>query len=88
MGNRIYVGNLNPTTTIEALRETVTGLGLSVRDIHIVHHRDTGRSRGFGFMEFATAEDSLRAISVLDGRKLDGSPLRVSEARTDRAQAS
>jgi len=84
MGNRLYVGNLSYDTNEENLRAAFSEDGRSVTDVHILIDRDTGRSRGFGFVQMGTDEEAQNAIAALDGRDLDGRPLRVNEARERR----
>lgn len=79
MGNRLYVGNLSFQATPEMLREAFAACG-EVTDVHIVQDRETGQSRGFGFVTMGTAEQARAAISQLDGSSLDGRALRVNEA--------
>jgi RNA recognition motif-containing protein len=79
MGNRLYVGNLSFDSTIESLRTAFSELG-EVTDVHIVTDRDTGRSRGFGFVTMGSAQEAQKAIEKMNGAVLDGRPLRVNEA--------
>jgi RNA recognition motif-containing protein len=79
MGNRLYVGNLSFNTSAETLRECFSEVG-EVTDVHIVSDRETGRSRGFGFVTMSTAEQATTAIAQMDGATLDGRALRVNEA--------
>jgi len=79
MGNRLYVGNLSFQASSDSLRDAFGACG-EVTDVHIVQDRDTGRSRGFGFVTMGTDEEAKRAISSLDGSSLDGRALRVNEA--------
>ena len=81
MGNRLYVGNLSFDTTANALEEMFGAIGGGFTDVHLVTDRMTGRSRGFAFVTMATDEDANAAIEQLDGKMLDGRPLRVNEAR-------
>jgi RNA recognition motif-containing protein len=79
MGNRLYVGNLPFSAQPEALREAFSASG-EVTDVHIVSDRDTGRSRGFGFVTMGNAHEAAAAISAMNGAVLDGRALRVNEA--------
>lgn len=79
MGNRLYVGNLSFQATTEMVRETFASCG-EVTDVHIVQDRDTGHSRGFGFVTMSTDAEARSAISTLDGTSMDGRALRVNEA--------
>ena len=80
MAVKLFVGGLSYSTTSEGLRDTFAAVG-TVESASIVTDRDTGRSRGFGFVEMASDEDARRAVGELDGRELRGRALRVSEAR-------
>lgn len=77
---RIYVGNLNYRTTEEALEAAFAAFG-SVRSVSILQDRETGRSRGFAFVEMDDDEQAAAAISALNGTELDGRRLTVNEAR-------
>jgi RNA recognition motif-containing protein len=79
MGNRLYVGNLSYHATPDSLREAFSACG-EVTDVHIAQDRESGQSRGFGFVTMATSEEAAAAISKLDGTSLDGRALRVNEA--------
>ena len=81
MGKRLYCGNLPFSVTAEDVRAVFAEDGRTVTDVHIVTDRETGRSRGFAFVELSTdkeAEDALRAV---DGRMFGGRALAVKEAR-------
>jgi len=77
---RIYVGNMSFSTTEEALRDAFEQHG-AVDNVTIVTDRDTGRPRGFGFVEMANNEEAQRAIDALNGTELDARTLTVNEAR-------
>ncbi len=77
---RIFVGSLALTTTEAALRQVFTAYG-RVERVQILQDRDTGRSRGFGFVEMPDSTQAHAAIAGLDGRSLDGRFLTVNEAR-------
>jgi RNA recognition motif-containing protein len=79
MGNRLYVGNLSFHTTTDALRQAFSASG-EVTDVHIVSDRETGQSRGFGFVTMGNAHEAQTAISTMNGATLEGRPLRVNEA--------
>ena len=81
MSKRLYVGNLSWNVRDEDLREVFQQDGRQVVDARVITDRDTGRSRGFGFVEFASAEEGQAAIQALDGADLDGRPMRVNEAQ-------
>jgi cold-inducible RNA-binding protein len=87
MGNRLYVGNLAFSTTDEALKDAFAEFG-EVVEVKLMIERETGRSRGFAFVEMATAEAARSAIEQMNGAVLDSRALRVNEAeeRPDRGR--
>ena len=80
MGTRLYVGNLSWDTNDSTLRMAFEQDGRKVKDVHIMTDRDTGRPRGFGFVEMGSEADAQAAIAALDGQNLHGRDLRVSQA--------
>lgn len=86
MGVRLYVGNLSYDTTSEMLRSLFSELG-QVSDVHMVMDRDSGRPRGFAFVTMASRADVDKTIRDIDGRMIDGRPLRVNVAE-DRPRGS
>ena len=80
MGSKLYVGNLPFTTTEADLRALFEEHG-SVDSANVITDRETGRSRGFGFVEFQNESDAQEAQRALDGFDLDGRNLRVNEAQ-------
>jgi RNA recognition motif-containing protein len=78
---RLYVGNLSWNTTDQSLRSAFEADGRTVKDVHIMTDRDTGRSRGFAFVEMGSKEDAQAAIQALDGANIDGRQIKVNEAR-------
>ena len=80
MASRIFVGNLSYGSSDASLKEHFEQLGLEVVSARIIVDRDTGRSRGFGFVELAGDEQAKRAIAELDGKDLDGRMLALREA--------
>jgi RNA recognition motif-containing protein len=81
MSTKIYVGNLAFSTDSAALRSLFAPLG-EVTTAEVVQDRDTGRSRGFGFVEMASAEEAQKAIAATDGKTIDGRRLTVNLARS------
>jgi RNA recognition motif-containing protein len=77
---KIYVGNLPWSATDASLQEAFSAFG-EVTSASVVTDRETGRSRGFGFIEMEDGADADKAIRGLDGRDLDGRAMRVNEAR-------
>src|SRR6266508_2373402 len=81
MGTRLYVGNLSYNVTEPELREVFGEGGRNVVEVKIVMDRDTGRPRGFAFVEMGSDEEATTAISSLSGREIQGRAINVSEAR-------
>jgi len=79
MGARLFVGNLTFTASEDDLRNLFGPSGTIV-DAKIVTDRETGRSRGFGFVEMSSAAEANEAISQLNGRDFEGRTLKVNEA--------
>jgi RNA recognition motif-containing protein len=77
---KLYVGNLSFNTTESALRELFSAHG-EVASATIVMDRDTGRSRGFGFVEMTSDDAARAAINAVNGQNVDGRPLVVNEAK-------
>ena len=80
MAMKLYVGNLSFQTSSEDLQQLFSQAG-TVESASVVEDRDTGRSRGFGFVEMATKEDGEKAIEQFNGTDLGGRNLTVNEAR-------
>ena len=80
MGNKLYVGNLPFSATEEALTEKFAAFG-SVTSAKVIKDRETGRSKGFGFVEMETDGDAQNAIQALNGSDMNGRNILVSEAR-------
>ena len=80
MSSNLYVGNLTFNTTTADL-ETLFGQHGDVKKAQVINDRDTGRSRGFGFVEMESQEGADSAISALNGKDLDGRDLTVSTAK-------
>lgn len=77
---KIYVGNLSYRTTEDTLRDLFSEYG-QVESAAVITDRETGRSRGFGFVEMANDEEAATAIESLHGQDFEGRPLTVNEAR-------
>jgi cold-inducible RNA-binding protein len=80
MGKKIYVGNLPYIVNDAALMDLFTAHG-TVQSAQVIMERDTGRSKGFDFVEMSTDQEAQAAITALDGHELDGRALTVNEAR-------
>ncbi|HYY57238.1 MAG TPA: RNA-binding protein [Pyrinomonadaceae bacterium] len=80
MSMKLYVGNLAFQTSSEELQELFTQAG-TVESASVVEDRETGRSRGFGFVEMASNEEGQKAIEQFNGKELNGRNLNVNEAR-------
>ena len=79
MGTRLFVGNITFTTTEDDLKNLFGPAGTIV-DVKIVTDRETGRSRGFAFVEMGSAAEASEAISQLNGRDVEGRTIKVNEA--------
>src|SRR5579871_5765236 len=80
MGKRLYVGNLSYNTTELELREAFGQAG-TVTDAKVVMDRETGRPRGFAFVEMSSDQEAQAAIEQLNGREVDGRAIAVNEAQ-------
>jgi cold-inducible RNA-binding protein len=80
MGKKLYVGNLPYSATDQDLLENFSQVG-SVASAKVIMDRDTGRSKGFGFVEMGSDEDAQTAISKFNGAQMEGRTLTVNEAR-------
>jgi RNA recognition motif-containing protein len=80
MSTKLYVGNLSFNTSNEDLQELFGQAG-TVESANIVEDRETGRSRGFGFIEMSSKEEAQTAIEQLNGKEVDGRSLTVNEAK-------
>jgi len=76
---KIYVGNLPWSTTDQELSDMFGEIG-AVRSATVITDRETGRSRGFGFVEMDSDDDAKKAIADFNGKEMGGRPLRVNEA--------
>ncbi len=83
MGKKLYVGNLSFDTNDEELQTAFAEFGEIVSAI-VAKDRDTGRSRGFGFVEFAEEDSAQKAKEAMNGKELQGRSLKVDEAREQR----
>ncbi|MCL2094665.1 RNA-binding protein [Candidatus Saccharibacteria bacterium] len=76
----LFIGSLAFATTDDGLKEFFEQIG-EVTSARVINERDTGRSRGFGFVEFADEANNQKAIDQLDGKELDGRPIKISVAQ-------
>jgi cold-inducible RNA-binding protein len=81
MAHKLFVGSLAFSTSTERLRELFATVG-AVESAEVVMDRDTGRSRGFAFVEMATAEEATQAVKRFNGHELDGRQLKVEPANS------
>jgi RNA recognition motif-containing protein len=79
MAKKLYVGNLSYNTTEDGLRNLFSGFG-NVVSSKIIFDRESGNSKGFGFIEMGSDEEAAAAIAGTNGREFDGRQLRVNEA--------
>jgi RNA recognition motif-containing protein len=80
MNNKLYVGNLSFSVTSDSLSDAFAKCG-TVSSAKVITDRDTGRSKGFGFIEMSSSEEGANAISQLNGTDLEGRAMNVSEAK-------
>ena len=80
MGRKLYVGNLGFDVTNQELQDAFAAVG-TCESVAVITERDTGRSRGFAFVEMASEAEAQKAIQELDGREVKGRAIRVSPAQ-------
>ena len=80
MGTKLYVGNLSYESTEASLRNAFGAEGRQVREVAVIMDRETGRPRGFAFVQMGSEADAKSAIAALDGQTVGGRTLRVNEA--------
>lgn len=80
MGTNLYVGNLSYDTTEDTLRRLFAEFG-EITSVNIIADRDTGRSKGFGFVEMASEQAAEAAIQALSGKSVDGREIRIDKAK-------
>jgi RNA recognition motif-containing protein len=80
MGKKLYVGNLPFSATDQSLTDTFQQFG-TVESVKIITDRDTGRSKGFGFVEMSSDAEAQAAIDKLNGQDYEGRPMTVNEAK-------
>ena len=80
MGNRLFVGNLSYSVQDDDLQQRFAEFG-TVQSVKVMLDRDTGRSKGFAFVEMSSPAEAQAAINGLSGKSVDGRPLTVNEAR-------
>ncbi len=78
---KLYVGNLSFEVTDSGLQELFSSKGFQVESARVIRDNESGRSRGFGFVELGPSEDMARAIAEVNGVSLEGRALQVNEAR-------
>lgn len=78
---KLYVGNLSFEVTDDGLQQLFIGKGYQVASARVICDRETGRSRGFGFVELGASDDVARAIGEMNGLNVEGRALQVNEAR-------
>lgn len=79
MSKKIYVGNMNYNTSDTTLNELFSNYG-EVLSVKVIEDQFTGRSKGFGFIEMESEEAAIAAINELNGKEIEGRPLKVNEA--------
>ena len=84
---KLYVGNLSFNTTADDLTELFSGVG-TVQSANVIEDRETGRSRGFGFVEMSSKEEGSNAIDQFNGKEVDGRQLKVNEAKPQESRGA
>jgi len=80
MGKKLFIGNLPYSVTNESLKEFFQAAG-NVESARVITDRDSGRSKGFGFVEMSSEAEAQNAIQTLNGKECNGRPISVAEAR-------
>ena len=80
MGRKLYVGNLPYSATEQSLREAFAASG-TVDSVSLITDRDSGQSKGFGFVEMATDQEAQAATQAMNGQTIDGRQIKVNEAK-------
>ena len=87
MSTKLYVGNLSFDTSAQDLEELFGEVG-TVESASVIEDRDTGRSRGFAFVEMSSKEEAAQAIEQFNGKEIDGRELKVNEAKPRESRGS
>src|SRR4051794_16272910 len=87
MGTRLFIGNLSYNVNEQELREAFAGEAIEVRSVRVALDRETGRPRGFAFVETMTDEGAKASIEKLSGRLMQGPPIMIEEAQAKPAGA-
>ena len=87
MPNKLFIGNLAFSVTDAELNDLFAGANIPIANIKVMRDQETGRSRGFAFVELAPEADMEAAISQLNGKVLEGRPLTVNEARQQKPRS-
>ena len=80
MGRKLYVGNLPYSATEQSLQDTFSQCG-EVDSVNVITDRDSGQSKGFGFVEMSSDSEAQKAIQELNGTSIDGREIKVNEAK-------
>ncbi len=83
---KLYVGNISFKTNVQDLEKLFSQVG-TVESTNIIEDRETGRSRGFGFVEMSSKEEGEKAIEEFNGKELDGRELKVNEAKPQESRS-
>ena len=81
---KVYIGNLEFSIGEDELRKVIEEKGLTAQSVKVITDKFSGKSKGFGFAEFETADQAQKAIDALDGQEVNGRALRVNKARKTR----
>ncbi|MEZ4705535.1 MAG: RNA-binding protein [Bdellovibrionota bacterium] len=88
MEKKMYVGNCPFHATEQSLGQFFQSLGIEVKNVKVITDRETGRSRGFAFVEIEESQDIEEAINLVNGKEMEGRALKVSEARQQQPRPS
>ena len=87
MGRKLYVGNLPDSANQQTLQETFSKCG-TVESVNVIMDRQTGQSKGFGFVEMSSNAEAQKAIQEINGSSLDGRAVKVNESKPQEKRAS
>lgn len=87
MGRKLYVGNLPYSATQQTLQDTFSKCG-TVESVNVIMDRQTGQSKGFGFVEMSSNAEAQKAIQEINGTDLDGRTVKVNEAKPQEKRSS
>ena len=87
MGNRLYIGNLPYSADQQTLQDAFGKCG-TVESVNVIMDRDTGKSKGFGFVEMSSSNEAQKAIQEINGSTIDGREVKVNEAKPQKKRST